>query len=525
MSAREQWARAEAARTQGRIEDALAGYRELLGVPEMAPYAHARLSELAQAAGDLRRGTAHVLAIDTGRLREPSLLALTARQCLALGEAQAGLAAVSALLDAPSAPAALLAETAKLLSDHMEPNAALALLARAREAGLRESAGSAYLDGLNRTYVGALDAARASLERSLALDADFAPAYWSLAKLAIAEGRGMRVDALQRRVAAMPDDHPDAPLLLYSLFHELDAGDDRDAAWAALERAMRARRRQVRFSDAQDDALFARLAAGSMALADAFRRDDGAEAEPKPLMLVGMPRTGTTIIEQSVCTRYRAASAGELRDFVQQMRWVANRAGPLHPDIELLDALDGDGLAMVGQRYRTHAAWRAGGEPAFIDKWPENYLVLGHALAAMDDLRAVVVLRDPMDACWSNLKEWFGGSYYYSYDLGEVARRHARFARHVRMLQDLHGGRIVAVDYEAFVGDHRGETARIGASLGLQARERPASGGAVVATASAVQVRNGVSSRSVGAWKRYARQLEPLRQALLDAGVDEDACA
>ena len=507
------------------MEDALAGYRDLLGAAEMAPYAHARLSELAQAAGDLQRGTAHVLAIDIGALREPSLLALTARQCLALGESQAGLAAVAALMDAPSAPAALLAETAKLLSDHMEPKAALALLARARQAGLRESAGSAYLDGLNRTYLGALDAARAALERALALDPGFAPTYWSLAKLAIAEGRSMRVDALRRRVAAMQDGHPDAPLLLYSLFHELDADDDRDAAWTALERAMRARRRQVRFSDAQDDALFARLAAAGMALTDASRRDDVAGSGAMPLMLVGMPRTGTTIIEQSICTGFRAASVGELRDFVQQMRWVANRAGPLLPDIELLDALDGDGLAKVGQRYRTHAAWRAGNEPAYIDKWPENYLVLGHALAAMGDLRAVVVMRNPMDACWSNLKEWFGGSYYYSYDMGEVARRHARFARHVRMLQDLHGGRIVAVGYEAFVGDHGGETARIGASLGLQARERPASGDAVVATASAAQVRNGVSSRSVGAWKRYARQLEPLRQALLDAGMDEDACA
>ena len=101
----------------------------------------------------------------------------------------------------------------------------------------------------------------------------------------------------------------------------------------------------------------------------------------------------------------------------------------------------------------------------------------------MGDLRAVVVMRNPMDACWSNLKEWFGASYYYSYDMGEVARRQARFSRHVRRLRDLHGGRIVAVDYEAFVGEPRGETARLGATLGLETRERPVSGDAVVATA------------------------------------------
>lgn len=522
MTSMHRWQVAESDRKAGRLDAARTAYQDLVADAALSAYAHVRLSELALADGDLQLASRHAVSVELAGIREPSLLALMLRQLLRLGESHAARQAASRLSGLPSAPAGLLADAAKQLSDNMEPTIALALLARARAAGLPESAGEAYLQGLNQTYLGELSAARSALERACSIDPGFVPAYWSLAKLRIADGRPARIDALQRLLASIPGDHPDAPLAGYCLFHELDAEDDTDRAWTALANAMAARRRQVRYSDAEDAQLFARMHAaldGGMQASHAAAMRDAADA-PGPIMLVGLPRSGTTVIEQSLCRDYQVASAGELRDFVQQMRWVANLPGPPHPDVDLLAALGAAELPAVGVRYLAHTAWRADGMPRYIDKWPENYLVLAHALAAVPGLRAIWVRRDPMDTCWSNLKEWFGASYYYSYDMAEVAGRYARFAAWQRRLREAFGAKIVEVAYERFVAAPSSEIDRIAGVIGLEARTGVPSRPGVVATASAVQVRAGISDRSIGAWRRYARRLGPLRQALADAGID-----
>lgn len=493
-------------------------YAELVRVPAAAAYAHLRLADMALAGGDLRLATLHALQAHDAAHAEPSLLAQLCRQLFAIGEARAALDAAERLARAPSAGIPMLAEIAKLLSDAMEPEAALAMLARARAAGLPASTGASYLEGLNRLYLGELDQAFAALTHSTALDPAFAPAYWSLAKLRRPEQRQQRIDRLESLVARHPDKHPDAPLWLYSLFHELDAEDDVIRAWPVLERAMRARGTQVMYDEGAEQALLKRLREGMHGwAAHALAGDAETGGAPRPLMIVGLPRTGTTVIEQSLCSSSQLHSAGELRDFVQQMRWVANAPGPASPDALLVGAIDPSQLRELGQRYLAHAAWRGGGLPHFSDKWPENYLVIGHALASLPGLTVLAVQRDAMDSCWSNLREWFGGSYYYSYDIGHVARRQVAYASLLDAARAAFGGRVVVADYERFVQDPLAEGRRIVGAIGLQPRTEDARAMQAVPTASAVQVRAGVTTRNIGAWRRYERWLGPLQAALEDA--------
>lgn len=492
-------------------------YAELLGVPTAAAYAHLRLADMALAGGDLRLATSHALMAHDAAHSEPSLLAQLCRQLFALGEARAGLDAAERLARAPGAGIPMLAEIAKLLSDAMQPEAALAMLARARAAGLPASTGASYLEGLNRLYVGDLDQAFAALTTSITLDPAFAPAYWSLAKLRRPDQRQQRIDRLEVLVARHPDTHPDAPLWLYSLFHELDAEDDVARAWPVLERAMRARGAQVRYDEAGEQALLRRVRDEMQrwaAVALPLATKAGNPGTPSPLMIVGMPRTGTTVIEQSLCASWQVQSAGELREFVQQMRWLANAPGPPGPDAALLQAILPSQLHQLGERYLAHAAWRGGGLPHFSDKWPENYLVMGHALASLPQLTVLAVQRDPMDACWSNLREWFGGSYYYSYDMGHVARRQAAYAELLDAAKNAFGRRVVVADYERFVQDPVLECRRLADAIGLHPRTEDAPAMQAVPTASAVQVRGGVTTRNIGAWRRYQRWLGPLQAAL-----------
>lgn len=512
MTPEHRWRNAEKFRSLGDEGQARQAYASLLDVATVAPYAHLRLSQLASAVGDVRLATEHVLRVDAARLQDPALQMPCCQQLFALGEVEAGLRVAMAMADGPSAAFPALAETAKLLSDCMEPQAALLLLARARARGLPDSAGAFYLDGLNRLYLGEFDAARDRLLRAIAAEPSFAPAFWSLAKLRLEEGRAARIAHLFRLVETLGDAHADAPLLLYSLFHELDAEDLPERAWPVLVRAMRARRSQVAFSEDGDAQLFRRLHAVLPRLADAAAASP--LPGPRPVMVVGLPRSGTTIIEQTLCSGHRMASAGELRDFVRQMRWVANRAGPPHLDAALLDALADADLHLLGRRYAARASRNAGDEPHYADKWPENYLAMGHALAALPTLSVVAVCRDAMDACWSNLKEWFGASYHYSYDIAETAGRHARYIALLDAAREAFDARITRIDYESFVAAPRDQAALVAGRIGLEPRACTAAIQGAVATASSVQVRAGVTARNVGSWRRYQRWLQPLQSAL-----------
>ena len=515
LNAGELWRRAEGLRLAGNLPEARRDYGELTWIASAACYAHLRLADMDRAASDLRASSGHALQAYYLAHDEPSLLAQLCRQLFEVGETQAGLDAATRLHRLPGAAFPMLAQITKLLSDSMEPVAALSLLAHARDAGLPPSAGAFYLEGLNRVYVGELDRAFDALTSSLGLDPSFAPAYWSLAKLRRQEGRGQRIDQLQSLLVRHPDSHPDAALWLYSLFHELDADDQVDRAWPVLERAMRARAQQVPYDELAEAGLLQRLDGDMKKWAghalQAARHDDDS---PVPLMVVGMPRTGTTIIEQSLCRSRDMHAAGELHEYVQQMRWVANRQGAPGPDHGLIDAIQPGHLQEIGDRYRAHTAWRARGAARCSDKWPENYLVQGYALASLPGLRVLAVRRDAMDSCWSNLREWFGAAYRYSYDVGHVARRHVAYTRLLDSACEAFGERVVVADYEDFVRDPEAESIRLGDSLALPLRKQAMSPGLAVTTASAVQVRERITQGKIGAWRRYQRWLGPLQAAL-----------
>jgi hypothetical protein len=177
-------------------------------------------------------------------------------------------------------------------------------------------------------------------------------------------------------------------------------------------------------------------------------------------------------------------------------------------------------MAELGRRYLEHARWRVGGQRWFTDKLPLNFLNLGFVAAALPGARIVHLVREPMDACFSNLKELFAEAYPYSYRLDELG---AHYARYRRLMSHWHGalpGRIHDVSYEALVTSPEAVARGVFEFCGLpwDACSLDLARGGTVSTASTVQVREGIHARRVGGWQPYARGLEPLRLRLQEEG-------
>jgi hypothetical protein len=183
----------------------------------------------------------------------------------------------------------------------------------------------------------------------------------------------------------------------------------------------------------------------------------------------------------------------------------------------------GLGFAEVGQRYLDGMAWRLGNQSHFTDKLPSNFLNVGFICQALPQAKILRMSRDPVETCFSNLRELFADANPYSYDQAELADYFLQYRRLMAHWDVAYPGRILDVDYAELTRDPEAVMRRIAAFCGLDyvdAMRDPRSSTRVVATASAMQVRDRVVRREVPKWAPYARHLEPLVAALRRGGVE-----
>jgi tetratricopeptide (TPR) repeat protein len=427
-----------------------------------------------------------------------------------VGEVRAALACATDPVLADCRDPAVLAGMGALMDDQGVPEPALPLLRRAVALGANTPETWLRL-GNAESYAGNEDAAERALEACLALAPDFGPAHRVLAKLRRATPARNHVARLRDCIARVPEHHPDAPLLHYALFKELDDLDDTAAAWPALAEGMRLRRRQVVHADAAEAALFE-------ALMQVRAAPPGpALPGPAPIFIVGMPRSGTTLLERMLGAHPDVADAGELRDFTVQLRWCCQQMGGPHPDAALVAAAATADLSALGARYLAHTQWLAQGRAFYTDKLPTNFLNLGFIANALPQARILHLVREPMDVCFSNLKEWFGDAYPHTYQADEMAAHYRRYRALMAHWRAEFPGRVLDVAYRDLVAEPEATARRVLAHCGLafepgvlavEARR------GAVATASAAQVREPIHTRFLGQWRRYEAPLQPLRQAL-----------
>ena len=513
------WQEAEHLMSAGQSEPAAVRYQQLIDLDGWQSPAALRLSTLAARSGRMRDAVAFALRASAPSQQEDdaALLEALTRQLFDLGEIEAGLACAQApALSSASDPDVLRGLGQALLSQSF-PDLAETFLQRAQR--IRDGGAPArYLLGLAAFYQGDEAEAERAWEAALQRNPMMPPVHRLLAKLRRQTPARNHIDRLRATVARMPQGHPEAPWLHYALFKELDDMDDIEGAWQALVQGMQARRRQVAYDAVAEARLFDRLQARSVPATGVAV----STTAPTPIFIVGMPRSGTTLLEQILARHPHVQDAGELRDMLCQLRWVCDRVGGPHLDEALCVAAEQADMGLLGRRYLEKTAWRANGRAFFTDKMPANFLLVDHIARALPQARILHMVRDPMEVCFSNLKELFVDAYPHTYDQREMAAHFIRYRGLMRNWHSRHPGRILDISYEDLVRAPEAAARRVLDFCGLAWDPDVLAMGprtSSVATASAAQVREPIHARYVGQWRRYAHHLQPMQTALDEAGV------
>ena len=242
---------------------------------------------------------------------------------------------------------------------------------------------------------------------------------------------------------------------------------------------------------------------------------------PVPVFIVGLPRSGTTLVERILSSHSRVESIGESFALQTTLLRAGSRRGAsaarLSP--EAVARASRCEPAAIRSAYLEAIAYRQSGDDFFIEKFPENFLYLGFIARAFPDARLVFVKRNPLDACFAMYKQSF---FRYAYTLDDLGAYYVAWDRLRRHWQSVLSSRLVEVTYEELVADQENQTRQLLDAVGLQFEpgclhfegNRAASN-----TASAAQVRQKMHGRSVDRWRRFAHQLEPLRKTLVAAGI------
>lgn len=374
-------------------------------------------------------------------------------------------------------------------------------------------------------FVGRVDEARAQYEHILSEDRGNARAHYALAILSRQTTRANHVARLETALVAAPM-HTDALRIRYALAKELeDIGEPAKAFWH-LSAANAEHKKTIRYDFSQDAAIFDAIEAlfggGAKALANGPGNSD-----PAPIFVVGMPRTGTTLVDRILSSHRDVGSAGELQAMPLAIKKLTGTASRVVIDPATIAASGMIDPVAIGDAYMERAQHhRPAGMARFTDKLPANFLYVGHIIRALPNVRIVCLRRNPMDTIWSNYKNLFASQsayYAYSYDLMDTARYYHRFDRLMTLWESLWPERVLQLSYEALVADQEGQTRRLLDHCNLGWDEACLSfhrNSHAVATPSAAQVRRPMNADAIDKWRLHAEALEPARAWLAAHGMD-----
>jgi Tfp pilus assembly protein PilF len=369
--------------------------------------------------------------------------------------------------------------------------------------------------------VGRQEEAVAAYRRSLAADPGLGEVWWSLANL-----KTIRFDAADEAAmaGALAADHAGRPLtdedrlhLHFALGKAREDAGDAEASFRHYAAGNAIRRAAIDYS-ADDtsrhvDRIIARFTPDFLAA----RAGQGHEAGDV-IFILGMPRAGSTLIEQILASHSMIEGTQELPDLPA----IALREGRAEASprawVKALAGMDAAKLAALGAEYleRTRVQ-RKTGKPFYIDKLPNNWLYTGLIHLILPNARIIDARRHPLDCCFSNFKQHFARGQSFSYSLTDMGRYYADYVRLMAHMDRVLPGRVHRVIHEALLDDPEGETRRLLAHLGVpfeaaclrfHENRRP------VRTASSEQVRRPINRDGVGQWQPFEPWLGPLKAAL-----------
>ncbi len=372
--------------------------------------------------------------------------------------------------------------------------------------------------------VGRREESVAAYRRAIATEPTLGDAWWSLANLKTAPFDAGDVSAMEAALAQATD-VGDRYHLHFALGKALEDARDYPASFAHYDAGNRLRRAELPYDAAQTSAHAQRTAA--LMTTDAFVARPGGEPSPDPIFVVGLPRAGSTLIEQILASHSAVEGTMELPDIAAIATELAGREAPRREDehgppgyLPRLLAQTAGERAALGRRYieRTRIQ-RKTARPYFVDKMPNNFAHIGLIHQILPNAKIIDARRHPMANGFSAWKQHFARGQGFSYDLGEVGRYYADYVAVMDHYDRVLPGRVHRVHYEAMVANPEREVRAMLVYCGLAFEPECMAfheNRRAVRTASSEQVRRPISAEAVDHWRNYEPWLGPLRDALGD---------
>jgi predicted Zn-dependent protease len=359
----------------------------------------------------------------------------------------------------------------------------------------------------------------AAYQRAIALEPTLGEAYWSLANLKTFRFTDADVRALRAALARADLADDDRLHFEFALGKALEDAASYEESFAHYAQGNALRRATHPYS-ADENASFVQR---SMALftREFFATRAGAgSAAADPIFIIGLPRSGSTLIEQILASHSLVEGTMELPDIPVLAREIAARQAPEASVgfLTLLAALTPAEFRELGERYlaRTRALRRTSA-PYFIDKLPNNCLYVGLIQLILPNARIIDARRHPLGCCFSCFKQHFARGQSFTYGLEDLGRYYRHYVELMHHFDAVLPGRVHRVFYEAMVGDTEAQVRRLLAYCGLPFEERCLrfyENERAVRTASSEQVRRPIFRDALEHWRHYEPWLDPLKTAL-----------
>lgn len=366
------------------------------------------------------------------------------------------------------------------------------------------------------SMTGDLAGAERHYRRALALKPDYAGAYYNLAdivRLTPEDPAWPGLVTLGERAPSLPPE--EATALQFALGRAWEGQKEYARAFTHIEAGNRLKRASINYDEPRQKKFFGDFArVFDAAFMRARQLDTGDE---RPVFIVGMPRSGTTLVEQILASHPDVHGAGELHALRNSLR---EELPPDPGDYGLPEALSGlgqEGFKRAAARYGRVMDALAPGAKRVTNKLPGNMVFVGLVSVLYPNARIIHCSRDPMDTCLSCYSKLFTTGHPFAYEQGELGRFYRMYAELMRHWQEVLPGRMLELRYEELVADFEPQVRRLVDRLGLtwdEACLRFHESPRAVRTASLAQVRKPIYASSVGRWKVYEKELAPLRAAI-----------
>jgi tetratricopeptide (TPR) repeat protein len=381
-----------------------------------------------------------------------------------------------------------------------------------QEVGLRMSVGHV------QKTLGRRHDSEASYKAALQMDPGRAEAWWSLADLKNYSFSDAEIAAMQQLLASDKRERCNEAQLHFALGKAFEQRREYAQAFAHYATGNALRRLDAPF----DIEGFERRSARIRTFFDgAFFAARGGSGDPSlaPIFIVGLPRSGSTLVEQILASHSRLEGTMELPNILNIVGEFAAMAASRDAYPESVGSVPAAHLTALGSRYLEETAPLRSGREHFTDKLPNNFSHVGLIHAILPRATVIDARRHPMDSCFSTFKQHFAEGQTFSYDLEDLGRYYRCYLSLMDHWDAVLPGKVLHVQYEDLVRDPEANIRELLAHCGLafepaclsfHETRRP------VRTASAEQVRQPLYTAGVGYWRHFEKQLEPLRRALGD---------